>query len=190
MKKLTRFTRFIIILYLLTVLTGCVSLDTIDSEKGEVGQRNTMQDDININENEVKVGDSIYNIKEKFKGSILLEQYSCVVLEASEGYYIACTDQYGQTIRAVVKFSKDLELVEADGIEPIEEIDPEEWTGKSEHEFVSQYGSCHFDFGSGLYIPSYISESGLIYFLYVDDGMIYYISTFSPEQEQKNITLK
>ena len=141
-------------------------------------------------ENEVRIGDSIYSIKKKFKDNILLEQYSCVVWETPEGYYIACTGQDGQAIRAVVKFSKDLELLEANGIEPIKEINQEEWIEKSELEFVAQYGSCHFDFGSGLYIPSYVSEPGLIYFLYVDDGIIKDISSFSPEQEQMNIDLE
>lgn len=137
----------------------------------------------------VNIRDSIYAVKERFKGNILLDQYSLVVLEAPEGYYFAGIDKDGRTIRAVVKFSKDLELLEANGVEPIEQLNQEEWIGKEELEFVSRYGSCHFNLGSGLYIPSYISKTGLIYSLYIDDGVISYISTFSPK-DQRTITLK
>lgn len=178
-----------IILFLMAVQAGCLSSYSIDTEKEEEGQRNTMQENMNKYENEVDVGYSIYTIREKYKDNILLDQYSCVVWKDQEGYDIACIGKNGQTIQAIVKFSEDLELLEANGIEPIEEINQEEWIGKSEQEFVSLYGSCHFDFGSGLYIPSYVSKSGLIYFLYVDDGIIYYISTFSPEKGQRSIIL-
>lgn len=164
-----------IIIFLLVVLTCC---NFINLEGKRAEEAIAMQEEMNTTESVVKVGDSIYTIKEKYKDSLLVDQYSCTVWETPDGYYIACISKDGQTIKGFAQFSKELELLAANGIKPIEEFSQNEWLGKTELEFVSQYGPYHFDFGSGLYTPAYISKTGIIYFLSVDNGTITSISTF------------
>ena len=172
-------TVFVVALLISFFLSGCMSFQTTDTEK-RAEERSTMQDNMRENEHDISVGDSIDTIKTNYIDNILLEQYSCIAWMDSKGYNIACLGKDGSTIRAIVKFSEDLELLEASGVEPINSINQEEWVGKKEADFVLQYGSCHFDYGSGAYIPSYISENGTIYFLHVFDGTINSISIFSP----------
>ena len=119
-----------------------------------------------------KIGESIYTLKKYVRGRILEEHYSCVIWKDADGYKIALSPD-SQTVCAYVLFSEKLELLAADGVEPIKEIDPEtldQWVGKTEADFVAQYGPCHYDIGSGMYYPCYISEAGTIYFLHFGLG--------------------
>lgn len=179
-----KITLFVIALWIALVLSGCIQSQTADSEKMS-RERDGMQDNTSATEHDVKIGDSIWSIKTNHKDDILLEQHSCIAWMDSKGYKIACPGKDGATIRAVIKFSENLELREAIGLEPIEDINQKEWVGKKEADFISKYGSCHFDFGSGAYIPSYISENGIIYFLHVFDGTINSISYFSPNDQSQ-----
>ena len=172
-------TVFVIACWIAIVLSGCTIIQTADSEK-MAGESETMQDNTSTAEHNVNIGDSINSIKTDYKDNVLLDQYSCIAWMDPKGYNIVCLDKNGDTIRAIVKFSENLELLEAIGVEPIEAIDQEEWVGKKETDFISKYGSCHFDYGSGAYIPSYISENGIIYFLHVFNDTINSVSYFSP----------
>ena len=154
------------ILVLIVCLSACATSKT-DSKSAM---------DTNENEIRAKIGDNIGSLKRKAGNRICYERYSCLAWENSETYYIACTGQKGETVRGVAVFSKNLELINATGIEPIEDIVEDEWVGKLEKDFVDQYGQCHFEEGSGLYMPSYISKTGKIYSLYVDGGRIYRIA--------------
>lgn len=171
-------TVFIVALLIASVLSACMHFQIAET-KNAGGEKDSMQNSTRMNEHDIYVGDSIEMIKANHENQILLEQHSCIAWMDSNGYNIACLED-GATIRAITKFSVNLEILEASGVEPIHAISREEWVGKKEADFVSKYGSCHFDYGSGAYIPSYISENGIIYFLHVFDGTIKSISFFSP----------
>lgn len=169
---------FVLVFLIAIVLSGCNSFQTVNTENG-TGERDMMQDNTTTSGYEVNVGDSIDAIKSNNNNNIILEQHSCIAWMDSMGYNIACIAKDGVTIRAIVNFSENFELLRSIGVEPIIAINQEEWCGKKEADFISQYGSCHFDYGSGAYIPSYISENGIIYFLYVFEGKIKRISNLS-----------
>ena len=168
---------FVLVFLIALVLSGCKSFQTVNTEN-RTGERDVMQDNT-TNGYEVNVGDSIDTIKSNNNNNIILEQHSCIAWKDSTGYNIACIAKDGVTVCSIVYFSENLDLLRAIGVEPIIAINQEEWCGKKEADFISQYGSCHFDFGSGAYIPSYVSENGIIYFLHVFDGKIISISNFS-----------
>ena len=137
------------------------------------GQINTTQTDFDLFEYDVHIGDLFYVVKRNIEDRILYHQYCVVVWKDAEGYKIAIKGNGHETIDSVVQFSENLELLEASGIELIQAIDSEEqekWIGKTEEEFVAQYGPCHYDFGSGIYIPCYIADTGTIYWLDFDQG--------------------
>lgn len=169
---------FVLVFLIAVALSGCNSFQTVNTENG-TGERDMMQDNTTTSGYEVNVGDSIDAIKSNNNNNIILEQHSCIAWMDSMGYNIACIAKDGVTICAIVNFSENLDLLRSIGVEPIIAINQEEWCGKKEADFISQYGSCHFDYGSGAYIPSYISENGIIYFLYVFEGKIISISNLS-----------
>jgi hypothetical protein len=122
-------------------------------------------------EYDVHVGDSFFTAWNQCEDVELLYSYCCVIWKDSKGYCIACTDGGPDQVSAVVRFSDDLELLEADGLEPIDPIDGaemEQWVGKTLDEFIEQYGQYHLDLASGLFEPAYISNNGTIYWMVVD----------------------
>ena len=158
-------------------LVGCkIQRGKDKDDNAEISQMGNNEEDAI---EEVRVGDTIKAIKEEANNQILLENYSCIAWKNPEFYCIARVGFFGRTVDAFVLFSNEMELMKADGIEPIHEIDRKSWTGKTFADFVEQYGQYHFDFGSGLFIPSYVTETGLIYHLYVDNGQIDLITVFS-----------
>ena len=122
-------------------------------------------------EYDVHVGDSFFTTWNQCKDIMLLHLDCIVIWNDSRGYCIACTDGGPDQVSAVVRFSDDLELLEADGLEPIDPIDGaemEQWVGKTLDEFIEQYGQYHLDLASGLFEPAYISNNGTIYWMVVD----------------------
>lgn len=122
-------------------------------------------------EYDVHVGDSFFTTWNQCKDIMLLHLDCIVIWKDSKGYCIACTDGGPDQVSAVVRFSDDLELLEADGLEPIDPIDGaemEQWVGKTLDEFIEQYGQYHLDLASGLFKPAYISNNGTIYWMDVD----------------------
>ena len=122
-------------------------------------------------EYDVHVGDSFFTTWNQCKDIMLLHLDCIVIWNDSRGYCIACTDGGPDQVSAVVRFSDDLELLEADGLEPIDPIDGaemEQWVGKTLDEFIEQYGQYHLDLASGLFKPAYISNNGTIYWMVVD----------------------
>ena len=120
---------------------------------------------------DVHVGDSFFTTWNQCEDVELLYSYCCAIWKDSKGYCIACTDGGTDQVSAVVRFSDDLELLEADGLEPIDPIDGaemEQWVGKTLDEFIEQYGQYHLDLASGLFEPAYISNNGTIYWMVVD----------------------
>ena len=131
-------------------------------------QNNTIPKETEPVEYVAHVGDSIFPIRQQVEHVELFYAYSCIIWKDSKGYCIACNDEGTDQVSAVVRFSDDLELLEADGLEPIEPIpQTEEWVGKTLDEFTAQYGQYHFDFGTGFFYPSYISKNGSIYWMNV-----------------------
>lgn len=136
---------------------------------------------------DVQIGDSFRTTKESLGSSIFSLFNDCVIWRDHKGYHIACVgedrdsvSQLRDTIYAVVLFSDELELLEADGLDPIEPIiHLEEWLGKTEDEFIAMYGPYHFQPGSGLYMPSYISEDGHVYWMDVELGVIVGMHSYS-----------
>lgn len=128
---------------------------------------------------EVPVGSSLRTVRKSLEDRIVFEFNAFVVWRDSKGYHIACTGDDWDRIYAIVSFSEDLELLEAEGLEPIDPPQTEEWLGKTEKEFIAQYGPYHFQSGSGSYMPWYIAKDGNLYRLSVYDdtiGRIYSIS--------------
>jgi hypothetical protein len=121
---------------------------------------------------EVPVGSSLRTVKESLEDRIVFGFNACVVWRDSKGYHIACTGDDWDRIYAIVSFSEDLELLKAEGLEPIDPPQMEEWLGKTEEEFIAQYGPYHFQSGSGSYTPWYIAKDGNISWLSVYDGTI------------------
>ena len=120
---------------------------------------------------DVHVGDSFFTTWNQCKDIMFLRSHCCVIWKDSKGYCIACADGGTDQVSAVVRFSDDLELLEADGLEPIDPIDGaemEQWVGKTLDEFIEQYGQYHLDLASGLFEPAYISNNGTIYWMVVD----------------------
>ncbi|MBR4193587.1 MAG: hypothetical protein IKQ54_04605 [Oscillospiraceae bacterium] len=152
-----------------TVSMSIPSTDSVD----ESDQTNTTQSDGGLFEYDAVIGEPWYTVSSHVRERILLEQqYVCVFWKDARGYHIALTGDDRNSIRAVVIFSEDMELMEAVGIElikPIEEAEREKWIGKKEAEFITQYGPCHYQFGSGFYIPCYVAETGTIYWLSFDE---------------------
>ena len=121
---------------------------------------------------EVPVGSSLRTVKKSLEDRIVFGFNAFVVWRDSKGYHIACTGNDWDRIYAIVSFSEDLELLEAEGLEPIAPPQMEEWLGKTEEEFIAQYGPYHFQSGSGSYTPWYIAKDGNISRLSVYDGTI------------------
>ena len=133
-------------------------------------QSNMIPEETDIFDYDVHVGDSIFLIRKQYEDVMLFQRYSCCIWKAPKGYCIACNDELTDQVFAVVRFSDDLELLEADGIElikPIAEAELEQWIGKTLDEFIAQYGQYHVDFGSGFFYPAYISEIGTVYWMNV-----------------------
>ena len=140
----------------------------------------TTSGETELPEYEVHIGDPIRTIRESLGDSVTGAFNAYVAWNDSKGNHIACTGDDWERIYAIVSFSDDLELLEAEGLEPIEPITQmEEWLGKTEDEFVAMYGPYHFQPGSGNYMPSYISKNGIVYYLGTVCGTIVSIHSFA-----------
>ena len=146
---------------------------------------------------EVHIGDSIYSLNRSLVSSIdksrITMDFDYSMWRDSKGYHIACTGDdwdmvYGYTISAIVWFSDDLELLEAEGLEPIEPLTQmEEWLGKTKEEFIAQYGPCHFVAGSGTYMPSYIAKDGTVFWMTTELGTIMSMHSYSIDGHHNSI---
>lgn len=131
-------------------------------------------------EMEVHIGDSMNEVIETLEDSIVVKSNPYVIWKIPKGYRIACTGKDWNTIYAIVSFSDDFELLDAEGLEPIEPLSQmEEWLGKTEEEFIALYGPYHCQLGSGIYMPAYISKNGNVYWMTVEGGTIDSMHSFS-----------
>ncbi len=176
MKKITRFIAAVLALIM---LSGCESSNSTDPESIP-DQIMNASEETEAFEYEVQIGDPFRKITESLKSSIIHEWSDAVIWKDTKGYHVACADEDGRTIYAVIWFSDDLELLEADGLEPIDPLPHmEEWLGKTEDEFIALYGPCHFLLGGSLYMPAYISKNGTVCSMEVERGMIIRMHPFS-----------
>lgn len=118
----------------------------------------------------VKEGDSFYPVRSKVSGRLIIDLFTCLAWENTEDYVLVISD--GSAIKACVRFSKDLELLEETGIKTVQDLEPDDCVGKTQEEITAEYGLFHFDAGSGLFIPSYVSNTGKVYYLTVDNGIV------------------
>lgn len=136
-----------------------------------------------------KVGELMCVVKTRVEDRLIIGgNWDCVLLwENPESYVYACLGENGRSVGGVARFSKGLEPLEVDGIELIEDFDLEQWIEQPIRDFIFQYGEPHFEAGSGFYIPSYISESGTLYYLTCSGEMIFRITAYFPSTEEKTV---
>ena len=72
---------------------------------------------------EVHIGDSLVSVREKVKDRLLDESFNFLLWSDSSGYCICLAPDDCETICSIVRFSEELELLEATGIVPIPAID-------------------------------------------------------------------
>jgi hypothetical protein len=140
---------------------------------------------------EVHIGDSLYTFNRSLESSIdksrITMDFDYSMWRDSKGYHIACRGEDNQTIYAIVWFSEDLELLEAEGLEPIEPLTQmEEWLGKTKEEFIAQYGPCHFVAGSGISMPSYIAKDGTVFWITTELGTIMSMNSYSIDRHHSS----
>lgn len=84
-----------------------------------------------------------------------------------------------------VEFSLDRVFIRAVLVEPIKYDNYQELLNYSFDDVKSMFGEPHFEEGSGMYIPSYITEDAYIIRLYPQyDGSIESIVLFDPIQNE------
>lgn len=187
----------LVILCIFLGLNGCASSAASEKTVTQPSQAEAITEtvteaageDPSAQEITAEVGELMCVVKTRVKDRLLLgDSWDCVVVwENPESYVYACLGENGRSVGGVARFSKALEILEVDGVELIEEIDPDQWFGQSILDFISQYGQPHFEAGSGIYIPSYISENGTIYYLSCDGEMIYSLTSYFPSTGEKKV---
>ena len=79
-----------------------------------------------------------------------------------------------------VEISPDRVIVRAVGVKPIKCDNYQELLNCSFDEVKGMFGEPHFDEGSGMYIPSYITEDGYVLFLYANHGIVTTVDLADP----------
>lgn len=120
---------------------------------------------------EPKHGDSLYSLRQQLDGHLIAESFFHLAWE-NKSDYVVVVSKNGSTVSGYARFSKDGELLEENGLRTIPDFDPDEWVGRPFDEFTAQFGACHVNIGSGFSIPTYISGTGKIYYLYENKDTI------------------
>ena len=150
--------------------------------------RITTPEEVDTLDYEVPIGSSLRTLRGSLENSMLSTFNAYVTWKDKKGYHIACTGDDWDRIYAIVSFSDDLQLLEAEGLEPIEPLTQmEEWLGKTEDEFIALYGPYHFQPGSGNYMPSYISKDGNVYWMTTELGTIVGMHSFSIDERSSEV---
>lgn len=84
------------------------------------------------------------------------------------GRYTLVVSSGEQVVKKAV-FSTDGKLLYAKGLDPVEISDPADLIGQSLARINGDYGAYHYDCGSGMFYPSYITKSGQMIVLYLPD---------------------
>lgn len=181
------------ILCILLGLNGCTFSITAEETATQPSQTEAITEiedaDGSTQEITVKIGELMCVVRRRVEDRIVYESSweRFLIWENPENYVYACIGDNYRSIGAVAVFSTDLKLIEADGIDLIEEIDPEQWVGGSVTEFEFQYGEPHFIDGNGMYIPTYISKNGTVYALHSYGKSILHINVFSPSTMENKV---
>ena len=83
-------------------------------------------------------------------------------------------------VGGTVEISPDRVIVRAVGVKPIKCDNYQELLNCSFDEVKRVFGEPHFDEGSGMYIPSYITEDGYVLFLYANHGIVTTVDLADP----------
>ena len=75
----------------------------------------------------------------------------------------------GEHITKKAVFSADGALLRAKGLDPVDISDPAVLIGQTLEGIEDEYGAYHYDCGSGMFYPSYITKSGYLIVLYLPD---------------------
>ncbi len=133
---------------------------------------------------QVKKGALYTTTRNELSGRLIIDFFTCIAWENSEEYVLALSD--GISINAYVRYSKDLELLEEVGIQTIQDPEVDECIGKTQEDLYSKYGPFHFDAGSGLFIPSYVSNTGKVYYFIMDNGKVSRIGVQDLSQKENS----
>ena len=115
----------------------------------------------------LQLGDSLGDLRRTLDWRLNTGSVGHLAWWENSSDYTVVISRNGNTISGYARFSKDGKLLEEAGLQTIPDFDPEEWEGKPFDEFAAQFGACHADLGSGLFIPIYLSDTGKCYTLTV-----------------------
>lgn len=120
----------------------------------------------------VEIGMSYYDIYAQFSDRLIVNRFSCLAWKNDDGSCDVAVFRDGSVVHSIAHFSPDFVDVELYGMSLAVITEPENLVGKTEADLASEYGLPHFDAGSGRHIPTYISQSGKLYFLTILDRNI------------------
>jgi hypothetical protein len=115
--------------------------------------------------NEIKINDSVHSVLSSYKHNFVGFPYQTTVLNHS-GNCVIVISKDDAHISNVVIFSPDKELLYS-SLPLMDSTDINKVIGKKIGSIKKQYGNVHFDIGSGVRIPSYITKNAEFVYLSV-----------------------
>lgn len=120
----------------------------------------------------------ISEIRKNANGQINFDSFECIVWTEAENSVVALSSD-AKTIDRVLIFSQKGDLLFQTKDCTITAEDVNQFLLQEEKTFRSIYGAPQFDYGSGRYLPAYITTDGRILVLTVENSIIQSITEYS-----------
>lgn len=121
-------------------------------------------------------GSSFQTLRQRYRAGALLDHWACLIWPAPSPYssvqpdgslgpgVCAAVSENGLTVTGLLEWMPQADgklFCRREGLEPIAPVeDPAALEGLNMEVLTQKLGPCHFDMGSGLYIPCWFTEDG------------------------------
>ena len=123
------------------------------------------------------INTSITTFYNNHKNELLLSCFECLAWKEQRAIVVVISSTANIVDKSIV-FSRSGQLLNQRGISAITVDDISSLLNLTETDLEAKYGKYHFDYGSGRYLPSYVTDNGSILILNIEDDVVATISEY------------
>ena len=128
----------------------------------------------------------IVNIRKEVSNHLLFSSFQCLIWE-DQGVFTVTLARDGRVSDCLALFSAHGELIYQTGISLVSLDDISSLIGMKEASIVAEYGEFHFDSGSGVYLPSYITSDCRLLVFGIEDNSVFNITEYRFAEGSKHL---
>ena len=137
----------------------------------ETSPSESLPKDTDAEAKETYIYDHLTRLYKEHKNHLLISCFECLVWKEQRTIVVVISTGAAIVDRSVI-FSKDGQLLQQTGITAISVDDVSSLLNMTEEELTLKYGKYHFDYGSGRYLPAYVTDNGSVLVLSIEDDAV------------------